>query len=313
MMVPLLDFFRSTKSEHGIPMERFYKYLGITRQGYLKNKNYKDSQQRMVIALGKQIEKYRKDNDRRAGLRSLYYNLDIKCQYDIGVNKFERLMGDAGYALKPMKVRVVTTQSCVISRRYCNLANGLFINGINQLIVGDITYILIGLKPFYLFLYTDVFSCRIVGWHLDKRMRTIEGLKAMKMFIKLRGKENLKGCIHHTDGGGQYFAKKALNLLEEEVGLRISVAQNCLENGFAEQRNGLLKNHFLPLVTSMKLSKMRVQLEDFIEFYNHKRKQKNLGWKSPVELEKWLTQVEEKPEMILYNREEKQPTKRIGF
>ena len=146
MMVPLLDFFRSTKSEHGIPMERFYKYLGISRQGYFKNKSHHNAQQQILKALGKQIEIYRKDNDRRAGLRSLYYNLDIKSQYNIGVNKFERLMGDAGYGLKPMKLRVVTTQSCAISRRYHNLANGLFINGINQLIVGDITYILIAIS-----------------------------------------------------------------------------------------------------------------------------------------------------------------------
>lgn len=313
MMVPLLEFFRQTQREHGITMERFYKYLGITRQGYFKNKTHYYALQQMAADLGSQIELYRKDCDRRAGLRSLYYNLDIKSQYDTGINKFERLMSDAGYALKPIKVRVITTQSCAISRKYQNLTMGLVINGVNQLIVGDITYVLIGAKPFYLFLYTDVFSCRIVGWHLDERMRTIEGIKAMKMMIELRGKANLKGCIHHTDGGGQYFAKKALELLEEDAGLRMSVAQNCLDNGFAEQRNGLLKNHFLPLARSLKLSKMRKQFEQFIDLYNHERKQKNLGWKSPVELEKWLTQVEEKPKMILYDRDKKQTTQRIGF
>lgn len=313
MMVPLLEFFRKTQGAHGITMERFYKYLKITRQGYFKNRSYYYTQLQMTADLGNQIELYRKDCDRRAGLRSLYYNLDVKSQYDIGVNKFERLMSDAGYALRPLKVRVITTQSCPISRKYQNLTKGLVINGINQLIVGDITYILLGIKPYYLFLYTDVFSCRIVGWHLDERMRTTEGLKAMKMLIALRGMINLKGCIHHTDGGGQYFAKKALELLEDTVRLRMSVAQTCLENGFAEQRNGLLKNHFLPLVTSLKLSKMRKQFEQFIELYNNERKQKNLGWKSPVELEKWLTQVEEKPKMILYDKDKKQPTIRIGF
>ncbi|MBK8748648.1 MAG: hypothetical protein IPM04_12515 [Saprospiraceae bacterium] len=41
--------------------------------------------------------------DANAGSRTLYYNLNIKEQYNIGVNKFEKLMSDYGLILRLYK------------------------------------------------------------------------------------------------------------------------------------------------------------------------------------------------------------------
>jgi transposase InsO family protein len=311
-MVPLLESLRVSISVHKLPMECFYRFVGISRQGYLKKRLGYYEQLKMVEEIGDLIKDYRTSKDGNAGLRSLYYNLDIKIKYDIGVNKFEQLMSRSGYGLVQKRVKVITTQACSNSRKYENLTKGLIINGINQLIVGDITYLLIGEFTYYLFLYTDVYSGRIVGWHLDDRMRATEGLKGLSMVIRLRGKVNLKDCIHHTDGGRQYFANLFLDRLHS-VHFRISVAKNCLENGFAEQRNGLLKKHFLPLVNDFSLDGLRKHFEQFINFYNQERKQENLGWQNPVEFEESVKGLKEKPRMRLYDRDKNLVSERFGF
>ncbi len=311
-MVPLLESLRVSSSLHEVPMECFYKHVGISRQGYLKKKLSYFEQLEIVKEIGALIKDYRRTKDSHAGLRSLYYNLDIKTSFGIGVNKFEQLMSRAGYGLARIRFKVITTQSCSKSRKYRNLTKGLIINGINQLIVGDITYILIGDHTYYLFLYTDVYSSRIVGWHLDDRMRTTEGLKALNMVAGLRGKANLKDCIHHTDGGTQYFS----NLFVDSLGslhIRISVAQNCLENGFAEQRNGLLKKHFLPLANDFSLAGLRKHVEQSINFYNQERKQEKLGWLSPVEFEQHVEGLKKKPGMKLFDPDNNLASERFGF
>jgi len=170
------------------------------------------------------------------------------------------------------------------SWNYKNLTNGLKVTGVNQLVVGDLTYLKIGVKIFYLFLLTDIYSMRIVGHCLSDRMRKEEAMKALKAWIKLRRKENLIACIHHTDGGSQYFSHEYLRIITEHR-IQISVAKNCLENGYAEQRNGLIKNHFIPTIRNTSESSTKTEITRIIKFINFERKQKNLGWLTPVDYE----------------------------
>lgn len=60
----------------------------------------------------------------RVGSRSLYKNLDIKSEYDIGINKFEQMMMDMELTMKPLRTRIVTTKSNFQSWQYSNLING---------------------------------------------------------------------------------------------------------------------------------------------------------------------------------------------
>ena len=75
--------------------------------------------------------------------------------------------------------------------------------GINRVWVGDITYIPIQGGTFcYLASLMDLFSRRIVGWHLKDDMTESLVLAALRSAIKER--QPLQGLIHHTDRGGQY-------------------------------------------------------------------------------------------------------------
>ena len=78
----------------------------------------------MMIEIEMKVKDYRRHKDRRAGSRNIYYNLDIKSQYGMGVTKFERLMSKYGLTLLPLRVRVMTTKSCCQSWNYTKVHKG---------------------------------------------------------------------------------------------------------------------------------------------------------------------------------------------
>lgn len=299
MMVPLLLSIREAQGEHGIAMERFYRYVGISRQGFSKAAKGFAEENLLMEELIDLVKSYRQSKDRRAGSRSLFYNLDIKKRFGIGVNKFEQLMSAHGLILPPLSTRVVTTKSSMQSWNYPNLVNGLSINDINQAVVGDLTYIFIFGQRYFLFCLTDLYSGRIVGFCFSHNMRAKEAKEARDMWVRLRKKKNLKGCIHHTDGGTQYFSFLYLTSLKD-LEVRISCAENCLMNGYAEQKNGLIKHHLLPTVRDMAGKGLYSEIKRIIRIYNHERKQEGLGWLSPVEFEKKISALSEKPKMSLH-------------
>jgi transposase InsO family protein len=265
-------------------MEHFYHYLGVTRQAYFQAVSRKAPKEILIAEITELVKEYRTKHDRRAGSRSLYYNLAIKSRFDIGISKFEQLMSQEGLSLVVLRVNVVTTKSTLQSWNYSNLAEGLAISGINKLVVGDLTYVAIGSGRYFLFCLTDVYSARIVGYHLGERMRAEEAKKAFDMWLKLRSEAALNSCIHHTDGGSQYFSRLYLAAILS-LKIKVSVAKNCLENGYAEQRNGLIKHHLLPTINLSKGKLLSKEMDRIIDHYNHERKQEKLNWLSPVAYE----------------------------
>lgn len=310
MTIPLLTIVRLKTKNSSITMERFYREFQMSRQSYFKDLRRLKLIDEMMLKIKDAINAYRLKYDRPAGSRSLYYNLEIKSTYDIGVTKFEKLMSSYGLTLTPLRIRVVTTKSSCQSWNYSNLCNGLVINGINQLVVGDITYISLGKYRYYLFCLIDVFSLRIVGYHISTRMRKEEAILALEMFIKLREYQNLSLCIHHTDGGGQYFARKYLRAMGQ---IKSSIAKTCIENGFAEQKNGYIKNHLIPTIQLNNLGELRHEVDKIMYFYNYQRKQSQLGWKSPVEFEEKLKTTSKNLFVKLHNFEQNIPAQAKRF
>lgn len=300
MMVPLLLSVKSRFLSHQIPMERFYRYIGISRQGFYKAVTFFKQNQSMLAHIRTLVTMYRREKDRRAGSRSLFYNLNIKNRFDIGVTKFEQLLSKEGLSLFPLRVRVVTTQSSMQSWNYTNLVNGITISDINQVVVGDLTYVYLNGKRYYLFCLTDLYSARIVGYHMGRNMRAVDAKSALDMWIRVRKGGSLKRCIHHTDGGSQYFSQLYLGVLKQ-LEIAVSCAENCLMNGYAEQRNGLIKHHLLPTIEGGDQTSMDKEMKRIMHIYNNERKQKELGWLSPVEFEKNILGKVGNPKVKLYN------------
>lgn len=285
MIHPLLLWLRDSQDPNRPAMELFYRRVHLSRQAHKQWQKRDLELSTIKINLINEVKQYRRSVDCRAGSRMLFYNLNIKERYDIGVTKFEQILSSLGLSLPTVRVKVVTTKSSKQSWNYENLIYGLKVSKINQVIVGDITYINHYGNRYYFFSLKDVFSGRVVGWSFADNMRAENAVEAFDMFVECRGESIIIGIIHHTDGGGQYFSGLYLEKVFEK-GVRMSRAKTCLENGYAEQFNGYLKHHLMPLIKSKSLQGIRKELTRLIYQYNHIRGQEVLDWLSPVEFEK---------------------------
>lgn len=300
MTFPLLLQFYEKRQEHCISMSLFFDFVGYTRQSFYKQLKSRQFHSEKWSELPKLVHDYRKKKDARAGSRSLYYNLNIKKKYGIGVNKFERIMAEHKLTLNPLRVRVVTTKSSMQSWNYKNLLPGRELTAICQAIAGDITYVQVSGKRHYIFTLIDLYSNRIISYDLVDSMKSSVAESVLLRAIDLRGLEAMEGCIHITDGGGQYFSKVYIDLVTTQSNMQMSCAKSCMENGYAEQRNATIKHHFLPLIKGQTLVAARKELERHIKFYNHERKQEGLGWMSPVEYENYVQTLANPPTKKMY-------------
>lgn len=138
---------------------------------------------------------------------------------------------------------ISTTNSYHRFRVYKNLLKGKELHMAHQGWVSDITYIRTGQEFVYLFLITDAYSRKIVGWHLSDSLKIAGAVQALKMAT--RQCPATKDVIHHSDRGIQYCSKEYVGLLKKR-NIRISMTEenHCYENAIAERVNGILKQEY---------------------------------------------------------------------
>ncbi len=121
----------------------------------------------------------------------------------------------------------------------------LDVSRVNQVWQSDITYFEVMGIFYYITLIQDAFSKVIVGYSASKRLTTEQTtLVALRMAIKKRRGQSLKGLIFHSDGGGQYYDKEFQRLISKHE-IVSSMCEYAWENGMAERLNGVIKNNYL--------------------------------------------------------------------
>ncbi|MFD0009230.1 IS3 family transposase, partial [Streptomyces sp. NPDC127178] len=85
-------------------------------------------------------------------------------------------------------------------------------DGPNRLWLADITEHATGEGKLYLCAIKDVFSKRIVGYSIDARMKSRLAVTALNNAVARR--ENVAGCILHTDRGSQFRSRKFVRTLD---------------------------------------------------------------------------------------------------
>lgn len=148
----------------------------------------------------------------KAGYRPLMHYLKRK-GIDIGETRLRRVIEKFELQIRPKKKYVVTTNSnhdCLI---YPNHIKGMVIDGINQVWTADITYIRINNGFIYLAVILDLFSRKVIGYAISKRIDGQLATDALRMAI-LRRKPP-RGVIHHSDRGVQYLCDDYVEVLDD--------------------------------------------------------------------------------------------------
>jgi len=135
----------------------------------------------------------------------------------------------------------------------------------NEVWDGDITYLKTGEGWMYLAVVMDLYSRRIVGWHIDKRMTQDLISKALMKAVNLR--QPKKGLVFHSDRGSQYTSQYFRKLLKVH-GLRASMGNvnSCYDNAVVERFFGSLKHDWILKVHQPTRSFMRQDVAAYMKY-----------------------------------------------
>ncbi len=184
---------------------------------------------------------------------------------------------------------IVTTDSAHGLSVYPNLVPTLFVTGINQLWLSDITYVRLQSEFIYLAVILDGFSRRCIGWALSRQLDASLTIAALQQALEQR--MVAPGLVHHSDRGVQYAAQRYTDLLKaHNIAISMSRRGNPDDNAFAESFIKTLKYEEVHLNEYETFADAHASIERFLQaVYNHKRLHSALGYRPPAEFEQSLS------------------------
>ena len=156
----------------------------------------------------------------------------------------------------------------------------------------DITYIKIkGGKCLFLSVIIDLCTREIVSYCVSKSIDTklaIDTVKKLKMKYC-----DINGCLLHSDQGCTYTSKEFHKFIIENNFIRsMSRKGNCHDNAIVENFFGTFKSESIYKETlkngMLTYSEMEKVIDEYIEYYNNRRKQERISFKTPLEYRKEL-------------------------
>lgn len=219
-----------------------------------------------------------------AGYRMLLHHLK-RSGIEIGERRLRRIMKKFSLHIKPKKRFVVTTDSNHDHEIHPNLIEEMTLDNVNQVWTADITYIRIRNGFVYLAVILDLYSRKVVGWSLSKKIDRHLTLSALEMAIERR--KPRPGTIHHSDRGVQYLCEDYVNLLKQN-GFYPSCSRkgNPYDNAWTESFMKTLKQDEVYMTEYETFLNVIESVPNFIEeVYNKKRLHSSIGYLPPEEFE----------------------------
>ena len=196
-----------------------------------------------------------------------------------------------------MRVNCIIAQRQFRRRRHNGTAHGrsLAMNLVNRnfhvtkpnhIWASDITVLWSGSGWLYLAVVMDLYSRRIIGWAMQKRMTDDLIINALRMAVDQRLPQG--ELIHHSDQGSQYSSDSFRQELTcHGITPSMSRKGDCYDNAVVESFFKTLKAEIPKEDRSKTRQETRSRIFEYIEvFYNRKRLHSTLGYKSPAEYER---------------------------
>lgn len=250
-------------------LDRICRLFGMTRQAHYK---FLKSSANAIVEdhiVHQMVLAVRKDHP-RMGTRKIYHLIkpDLKRSgIKMGRDALFDLIAINGLQVKKRKRRYITTNSNHVFKKYPNLIKGVEPDQPNQIWVSDITYIRSGDKFSYLFLLSDVYSKKILGYRLAKTLDASNAVNCLQDALT-NTSQPISGLIHHSDRGIQYCSKEYIKLLKaQNISVSMTEKGDPRENPVAERINGILKDEYLNQYPNLTPLQLRLSVDK----YNNKR------------------------------------------
>lgn len=205
--------------------------------------------------------------------------------FNVGRYKVRRLMKRLGLVVNQRRAYKATT----IRKHHHSVADNLVnqefdVESPNQVWAGDVTYLKTREGWVYLAIVMDLYSRKVIGFAMSKRMKTSLVIDAMKMAVRQRMPK--AGLIFHSDRGSQYTAKEFRRYLKS-IGAISSMSGRgaCWDNAVVERFFGSLKHEWLSNIIYLTREAMVNDVKKYMRYYNYTRLHTSNGNMSPVKFE----------------------------
>ena len=268
------------------PVTMMCRVLQVSRGGYNAWRDRPESKRAETDReVTRVIRRVHADSKGVYGSRNI--RLDLKdAGYHYGRHKVARLMRIAGLSGVPKRRFKVTTQSDPSHPVAKNLLKQDFkAEAMNQRWAADITYISTQQGWLYLAVVMDLYSRRIVGWSMSRRINRHLVIDALKMALDLRRPGG--DLIHHSDRGSQYTSDDYQKILKT-LGITCSMshAGYCYDNAVMERFFWSLKHEWTNHCEFADLEEARLSVFKYVDtFYNTERIHQTLEYVSPNQFE----------------------------
>jgi transposase InsO family protein len=179
-----------------------------------------------------------------------------------------------------------TTRRDRLAAPFPDLVNRLFLpDAPNITWYGDITYIWVGGRFWYLATVIDAATKEVIGWRFADHMETSLVADALRAAVARRGRAAARGVVFHTDRGAQYTSA-AFGSVCAEFGIRQSMGRTgiCFDNAAAESFFSTIKRELIHRYYWDNPNDLHIGLFEWIEsWYNRRRLHTSIAMRPPSE------------------------------
>lgn len=203
-----------------------------------------------------------------------------------GRHRVARLMRSMGLAGRSSRLYRANAANHAFFERHGNARLDMDApHRVDQLWVGDVTFLKTASGWHYLAVVMDMYSRRIIGWAMAHHRKAALTCEAMRMAIDTRKPK--AGLWFHSDRGIEYAALEYQALLKQ-YGIQVSMnrPRQCTDNAHMESFFHSFKSEWIHGVRFKGEEDLKSAIKDYIEgFYNPVRLHSGLGYQSPITME----------------------------
>ena len=154
-----------------------------------------------------------------------------------------------------------------------------------NVVVSDLTYVLVGTRWNYICILVDLFNLKIIGYSAGARK---DATLVSRAFAGVKGNLN-QIQIFHTDRGNEFNNHLIPNALHAlEIKRSLSTKECPYDHAVAEATFKIIKTEFAHRQSFASLNELNCKLSEYVNWFNYHRIHSSLQYLTPMQF-KYIT------------------------